>query len=261
LSEMITFEPLEKKRYSEQIANLIQEKILKDRLNDGYRLPTERALAEEWQVSRSVIREAIRILDAHGFVRIKKGPQGGIFVSLLYHKPVSASLKSLADHGRITVDHLFEVRLQIEPYIAESAMKSATRSDIDRLVRLMEDAAAHFDDPGYLKQKNIEFHLVLAEISQNPVYMILMQSITEILLKLAYDFLNPEFERELFHVHDEIVQVIAGRKKGNIKKLLREDIMFVKSRLKESVEVRPRAPDNSVKHGRKPVQKKQRGEL
>lgn len=238
MREKITFKPLDKKRFSEQIAHGIQERILKEGLEEGVRLPTEREMAEEWQVSRTVIREAIRILDAHGFVRIKKGPRGGIFVSQLYHKPMSASLKSLADHGHVTVEHLFDVRLQVEPYIAEQAMKSATREDRDRLVALMEDAKTHFDDPAYLKQKNIEFHLLLAEISGNPVLVMIMQSITDILLKLAYDFLDPEFERELFDVHGNILQVLTGKKKGNIRKLVEEDIGFVKNSLKRSVGAR-----------------------
>ncbi len=233
--QKITFKPLDKKRFSEQIAHGIKERILKESLEEGYRLPTERELAEEWQVSRAVIREAIRILDAHGFVRIKKGPRGGIFVSQLYHKPMSASLKSLADHGHVTVDHLFDVRLRIEPYIAEQAMKMASREERDRLIALMEDARAHFDDPAYLKEKNIEFHILLAEISGNPVLVMIMQSITDLLLKLAYDFLNPEFERELFDVHDNILRVLTGRKKGNIQKLVEEDILFVKSNLKRKV--------------------------
>jgi GntR family transcriptional repressor for pyruvate dehydrogenase complex len=72
------FEPLEKKRYSDQIANLIQKRILTQNLADGVKLPGERQLAEELGVSRSVVREALRMLDASGYVSIKKGPRGGI---------------------------------------------------------------------------------------------------------------------------------------------------------------------------------------
>ncbi|UCC66529.1 MAG: FadR family transcriptional regulator [Deltaproteobacteria bacterium] len=83
------FRPLEKRRYSEQVAQLIQEKILKEKSEKGNKLPTERELAEEFQVSRSVIREAIRELEVSGLVYIKKGPTGGIFITHAYHKPLS----------------------------------------------------------------------------------------------------------------------------------------------------------------------------
>ncbi|HOP87005.1 MAG TPA: GntR family transcriptional regulator, partial [Syntrophorhabdaceae bacterium] len=83
------FEPFKKKRYSEQIASLIQKKIIKEDILVGSRLPTERQLAEDLNVSRAVVREALRILDSLGHIQIKKGPKGGIFVSNVYHKPIS----------------------------------------------------------------------------------------------------------------------------------------------------------------------------
>ena len=58
------FEPFEKKRFSDQIAELIQKKILEDRLEIGTCLPTEKELAAEFQVSRSVVREALLSLPA-----------------------------------------------------------------------------------------------------------------------------------------------------------------------------------------------------
>jgi len=121
------FKPLEKKRYFEQIAQMIRERIFRENLKEGFRLPTEQQLAKELNVSRSVVREALRILDVMGYVDIKKGPQGGIFVSSLYHKPISDSLRNLANNGHITVNHLFDVRLQIETFIAAEAAQHAKR--------------------------------------------------------------------------------------------------------------------------------------
>jgi GntR family transcriptional regulator, transcriptional repressor for pyruvate dehydrogenase complex len=88
------FKPLEKKRYSEKIADLIQDKILLDHLEVGTSLPSEKDLSTEFQVSRSVIREALRILEVSGLVKIKKGPSGGIFASNGFHKPIMNSLNS-----------------------------------------------------------------------------------------------------------------------------------------------------------------------
>jgi DNA-binding MarR family transcriptional regulator len=73
------FRPLRKQRFSDQIADLIQKKILEDKLAIGTNLPSEKEMAGEFQVSRSVIREALRILEISGLVNIKKGPTGGIF--------------------------------------------------------------------------------------------------------------------------------------------------------------------------------------
>jgi len=83
--------------------------------------PTARELAKEFQVSRTVIREAIRELEVAGFVRIKKGPKGGILTDNAYHKSLSASLRKLIKSGWITVNHILEVRMLIEPDVASQA--------------------------------------------------------------------------------------------------------------------------------------------
>ena len=231
------FEPIEKKRYFEQIADQIRDRIFRENLSDGFRLPAEQQLAIELNVSRSVVREALRILDVMGYVKIKKGPQGGISVNSQYHKPVSDSLMRLATNGQITVEHLFDVRLQIEPFIVEEAARHATESDMKKLSTLFEDSALHLDDPAYLKQKNIEFHLLLAEASGNPVLSIMMKSIIEILSEIAFSFLEPAFEKELFlGTHRKILEAVIHRKVSLARKLVKEDILLVKNNLKRALE-------------------------
>ncbi|HUJ88685.1 MAG TPA: GntR family transcriptional regulator, partial [Syntrophorhabdales bacterium] len=214
------FEPLEKRRYSEQIAHLIQHRILTQNLENGAKLPAERQLAEELGVSRSVVREALRMLDVSGYVNIiRKGPRGGIFVSQAYHKPISNSLKNLTAHGQITVDHLFDVRLQIEPFMAMEAARHATKTDIKRLNDLMAEASQCLDDAAALKQKNILFHILLGEASGNPVSGMFMKSIAEILNEVAYRFLDLSCERVFFHTHAKILKLVSDRKAREAMKL------------------------------------------
>jgi len=229
------FEPLEKKRYSERIAHLIQQRILTQNLENGAKLPTERQLAEELGVSRSVVREAMRVLDASGYVSIKKGPRGGIFVSQVYHKPISESLKNLTAHGQVTVDHLFDVRLQIEPSMAMEAARQATNADVKRLHDLMVEASHCLDDTAALKQKNILFHILLGDACGNPVTAMFMRSIAEILNEVAYKFLDLSCERVFFKTHLEILTLVSDRKAEEAMKLVREDILDVRRRLNKAL--------------------------
>ena len=231
-----TFQPLDKKRFFEQIAQLIREKILRESLQEGFRLPSEVQIANELNVSRSVVREALRILDVMGYIHVKKGPQGGIFVSSLYHKPISDSFRSLAASGQITVDHLFDVRLQIEPFIIEEATVHAKDEDIEKIALLFENATLNMDDAAQLKRANIDFHLLLAEASGNPVLSILMKSLTDILMEIAYTFLDHAFEKQLFEIHRKIFHAIQNKKTREVSKLIRADILFVRKNLKNYVE-------------------------
>ena len=227
------FESFKKKRFSDQIAELIQKRILEDRLTIGTRLPTEKALAEEFQVSRSVIREALRILEFSGLVNIKKGPTGGIFVSDVYHRPITRSLDNLITSGDVTVDHLYDARLLIEPHIAMQAARQAGAEDIQKLHELIEDSACHSDDAAHLKRNNLKFHLLLANAAGNPVLSIMLESVFELLIERAWDFLDLDLERKFFQIHREICEAIAQRRAAKAGDLMQTDILEVMKTLKE----------------------------
>ena len=225
------FRPLEKKRYSEQIADLIQDKILRDHLETGTSLPSEKDLSLEFQVSRSVIREALRMLEVSGLVKIKKGPSGGIFVSNGFHKPITNSLYNLITLGDATIDHLFDVRLLIEPHIAMEAALNAKNEHVKKLKELIDDSSHHQDDPIHLKRNNLKFHLLVAKASGNPVLSLLLESVIELLVKTTLDFLDLSLERHFFRVHERITQVIAQGKSEEAKRLIREDILDTKEKI------------------------------
>ncbi len=226
------FQPLKKKRFSDRIADLIQEKILEDNLEVGTGLPSEIAMAREFQVSRSVIREALRILEISGLVNIKKGPTGGIFVSYGYHAPIIRSLNNLIASGDVTVDHLFDARLLIEPHIAGQAALNADDGDLKKFQALFEDSAAHLDDPVRLKQNNLEFHLLLARASGNPVLAVMLESVFELLAERTLSFVDLALERKFYKIHKAIFEVITRRQPQEASRLIRKDIMDVMKTIK-----------------------------
>lgn len=226
------FSPLKKKRYSDQIADLIQDKILGDHIEIGTNLPSEKALALEFQVSRSVIREALRILEISGLVNIKKGPSGGIFVTDGYYKPIKKSLGNMITSGEVTVDHLFDVRMLIEPHIAMEAALHATDEDIKKLRDLITDSTRHPDDPARLKKNNLNFHLLLARASGNPILSILLESVFQLLIEISLDFLDLKLEKHFYKVHKRIFQVIEQKRPEEAKRLIQEDIKDLMETLK-----------------------------
>jgi GntR family transcriptional repressor for pyruvate dehydrogenase complex len=227
------FKPLEKKRYSDQVAEHIQGRILKEHLEIGTGLPSEQELALEFQVSRSVIREALRILEVSGLVSIKKGPSGGIFVSNGYHKPLKKTIDNLVASGEFTLDHLFDVRLLIEPYIAGQAALHANDEDVKKLQDLIKDSSLHMDEPLYLKKNNLDFHLLLAKASGNPLLSILIKSVFEILIDLSLDFIDLPQEKRFYRYHKKIFEVISQKRPEEDKRIIEEDIKDIKHTLKK----------------------------
>ena len=227
------FRPLRKKRYSDQIADVIQKRILENNLEIGSHLPSEKDMAAEFEVSRSVIREALRILEMSGLVDIRKGPTGGIFVTNVYHAPIKRSLSNLISSGDITIEHLFEARLLIEPGIAREAAQHARKEDLRKLDDLFKDSEAHLDDPARLKQNNLRFHLLLAKASGNPVLAIMLESVIELLVERIMDFVDLALERHFLAIHREIFEVIAEHKPDEAEKLIKADIQNVGQKISD----------------------------
>ena len=226
------FRPLKKKRFSDQISDLIQKKIIEDNLEVGTNLPSEKAMADEFQVSRSVVREALRILEISGLVTIKKGPAGGIFVSDVYHAPIKRSLNNLITCGDVTVDDLYDARLLIEPHIAGQAALHASEEDFEKFRALFEDSASHLDDPVRLKKNNLEFHLLLAQASGNPVLAVMLESVFELLAERTRRYVDLALERKFFKIHQAIFEVMTLRQPEETRRLIRQDIMDVMEALK-----------------------------
>ena len=226
------FRPLKKQRFSDQVAELIQKKILEDNLEIGTNLPSEKEMAAEFQVSRSVIREALRILEISGLVYIKKGPAGGIFVSNVYHEPIKRSLNNLIESGEVTLDHLFEARMLIEPHIARQAAQRARKKDLQKFRELFDDSSDHLNDPVHLKKNNLKFHLLLAKASGNPVLSIMLESVFELLVERIQDFLDHATEIRFFELHKNILKVIEDQRPDEAERLIREDILEIKEKIR-----------------------------
>jgi len=224
----MSFQPLEKKRYSEQVAHEIESKILNNELRLGERLLSEVDLAKEFRVSRTVIREALRLLEGRGFVKIKRGPKGGIFANDGFHKPMSEALGRLVDSGKVSAEDIFEIRLLIEPYVAAEAAKRATKEDMEELQALINLCKDHMDDSEYLQRVRGKFHVQLAQATGNPVLLIMMNALIELLRKYFCDFKEEELERHFVETHEEILRAVKDKNPERARDLMASDILEIK---------------------------------
>ena len=222
---------------------MVVAEIMSDSLATGDKLPSEKELTEEFNVSRTVVREALRVLEESGLVEIRKGPKGGAFVTRSFHKPVSSSLKNLIAHGQITIDHLFDVRALIEPHIAVQAALNATPDDLEPLRALLKESSAHQDDVSLLKTNNIRFHLLLSRAAGNPVLSIVMESVIELMQEFSQDFSDLSFGKEYLELHRRLLKLIQERRAAEARKLISEDISKLRDRLKNFLSASAKTTD------------------
>src|SRR5574341_2254058 len=120
------FHPVRTSRASEDIVQQIKAQIFAGQIVPGHRLPTEMELCEQFRVSRTTVRDALRVLESQGLIEIKVGAGGGAFVAEPRHETVSESLSNMLKMQSVDIEELSEARLVIETSIVAFAAKRAS---------------------------------------------------------------------------------------------------------------------------------------
>src|SRR5712671_5350535 len=122
--------PLHVPKASDVLADDLRERILRGDFPEGTALPTERGLVTQTRMSRTTVREALRILEVQGLVRIKTGRSGGAFVQRPGGESVASSVNLLIRGRQVRMAALLETREAIEPACAQLAAKYRTDDDL-----------------------------------------------------------------------------------------------------------------------------------
>ena len=202
------YEAIQAERLYAKIVEQIQRRILAGELKVGDHLPPERELAEQFQVSRTAVREAVKALSEKGLVQVFPGK--GTFITNGTSQAVRQSLGMLMKIGQAggTRD-LVEVRYIFEPEIAALAAQRASEEHIAAMqeaVRVMDSALENAD--AYI-EADLDFHLALAEASQNLIILTLIDSFVDLLREQRIRIFHVEGgpQRGQFH-HKRILEAI-----------------------------------------------------
>lgn len=208
------FSPVENREIlSKKIAEQIEEAIHTKKLITGNKLPSEAELSAQFGVSRTALREALRIVSAKGLLKIEKGK--GIFVSGISAKIVSDPLHQYLKY-KIEKNYaldLIHARQIIEPSIAAYAALHRTEEDIDKLHQNIEELK-RFDGPFEgLARMDMDFHLQIAQASNNQVMPLILDPIHRLMpeIKKSIYKTNQDAKESAIEWHTKIFdQIVAG---------------------------------------------------
>lgn len=177
---MQDYEHIQSARLYEQIVEQIEAQVLSGKLHYGDRLPTERELAEQFGVSRTAVREAVKALREKGLVQ--SHPGRGTFITDGTARSVRHSLGFMMKVGATDgLVNLTEAREILEPEIAALA---ATRTDAGCIAAMRQAVAAMdtaLDDADAFIEADLAFHLALAKATQNALIPTLLNPIVDLL--------------------------------------------------------------------------------
>jgi GntR family transcriptional regulator, transcriptional repressor for pyruvate dehydrogenase complex len=224
----LEFRPIRASRAFEEIAAQIRSELAQGRLRVGSRLPSERALAEQFGVSRNTLREALRSLEHAGLIRLQKGATGGAFITEGSSDAIGTGLLDMYHLGAIRPAQLTEARIWLEEIIVREACRRATAPDCDALeanVQAAGDAAkaGEFEKSVAL---HLEFHRMLARLTGNPIMVTVMDGVLGVLTHFigqigeqTNPYVLPSRRRLLKHLRERDSDAAVAEMSGYLRKL------------------------------------------
>jgi DNA-binding FadR family transcriptional regulator len=208
---------------SDVLANDLRERILSGEFPEGASLPPERDMVVQTQMSRTTVREALRILEVQGLVRIRTGRSGGAFVQRPGGDSVADSVSLLIRGRHIRLAAIFEAREGIEPTCARLAAKYRTDADLARLAAA--NAAISLEGPleDFL-QANVDWHLAVAEASHNELLAGIMLALSRVIYTATDNqaFVDAEVRRTTIRAHARVTEAIeAGDTEAALRRMTR----------------------------------------
>ncbi|NKQ56875.1 FadR family transcriptional regulator [Amycolatopsis sp. K13G38] len=214
-----------------QVADQLKEQILSGALATGTRLPSEAELCGLFGVSRSTVREALRLLASQQLIDTTRGVSGGSFVAAPDAGAVAESLGGalglLVNANNLSVDNLLEARLIVEPPAARIAAERATAEDLAELRRTMEETS-HLD-PATGFELHWDFHTTLVAITGNPLLRLMCQPINAVLhSRLHRERIAAGRWREIDEDHQRIYDAVAAGDAEEAERLNRAHLLALR---------------------------------
>lgn len=224
MTELFDFH-LQRDRLYEQVADQILELISCESLRPGDKLPGERDLAEKLDVSRTVVREAIRSLHDRGVVKVKAGC--GTYVQALSPSDAVSSLHLMLKlrQNHDSMDDLYEIRRMIEVEIAGIAAQRATPEDLAALDATIEGMAASTGDLAEVTRHDMAFHSRLASATHNELFCVLLNPISNLWLDAIMTSLQaPRAAEDGLRYHQSILARVSEGDSSGARQAMRDHI-------------------------------------
>jgi len=203
------FKPIKQVKVSTLIVDQIKAHILKGDLNPGDSLPSEREMMKFFNVSRSSLREALKILDAIGFVEItqRKRTRVKSLVPGSFIEPIRRLLKDDID----TVLEVHDVRRCLESWNSYYAAERATEEDIKILKQNVESMENEINKKKSLIDDDAAFHLAISAAAHNKIQTHLMFSIYALIQNTVGICYETNESLDILEEHQDIYHAIKNK--------------------------------------------------
>lgn len=211
--DKVKLSPISVPKTSEVLARELRRQIMSMGLPPGAPLPTERDLIAQTGLSRSSVREAMRILQAENLITTRPGRFGGTSTNRPDDESLGRSI-SLFVHGRgISLSSLLQAREAIEPPLAALAAECRTEEELQHLKTVTQRVEDAFDDVPVFLQENVNWHIAIATASHNELLRAFMSASAKLIFKATAidNFSTEDVRRQVIQAHRRILAAIDAK--------------------------------------------------
>lgn len=227
---------VQRTRLPDQIANHLMRQIVESDLSPGTLLPTEAELVQQFSVGKSAVREAVRIVSTKGLVEVVQGSGMRVTPRERWNL-IDPELIAIIGDNVVSIVHLMELRLALEPSIAAQAASRAHDEQIEELATLVEESAVDLEDTEGIVARDMEFHNVLTEAADNPLYTIVLGSVAELQIELRRKLvLTREGRDHGIEFHRRIVEAVRAHQPEQARAMMSDHLKAVAEDLRLAIE-------------------------
>ena len=232
--------PVRRQRLHETIAAHLEEMILAGEFKPQEPLPTENEMATQLQVSRTVVRDAIRVLATKGLVEIRHGV--GTFVTRSGRERLAEALALSLRRGDYTPLELYSVRCGLELVVVEEAIRKATPEQISEMREILARYREQLKEPNRprVPDEHMTFHQFMARCTGNRVLIDLLDPITVFRIpeNAGLEFMRDRIPAIEIYLrgHETIVDAIEARDLDAARAAMLDHLKVLKERAERATD-------------------------
>jgi len=220
-----------KKLYEEIVDQLIL-RIQSGELKPGDKLPAERILAKEYEVSRAVVREAFRAMEKMGCVESRVG--GGTYVKTPEVSDVVEPISILFMKDEKFAEELLETRLMLETEIARLAAERRTEEQAASMKKILLEMSRDIIQGGTGEKQDIEFHAELVKAAGNRALELVISTCSEVLNRTVEITQRVEgVPRQALLDHERILNAVIRRDGAQAAQFMSEHLADARQNLRK----------------------------
>lgn len=215
----------------EKIVHILLKNIFRKKLNPGDKLPTERQLSDDYGVDRSSLRIALKQLEAMGVLDIRQ--RDGVYVKNYFKYAGIDFLKVLFSYkdeaaedpiiDQYVVEELLNFYIEFFPAMLKASLRQFSPRDVKSLLDLCEETLQNLDDHNKIVKNDLKFLNLIAERTNNMVFLLIANSVAPIRSKILHYFLNTistQDLREQIEIQQTIARSFVNNLEGDASKVV-----------------------------------------